>query len=162
MTFIDSHTHLFSDQFKDDIESVIERAVANHVRGFVLPNINTSTVPKMLELTNRFPKLMYPAIGLHPCDVKEGFENDLVTLEQYLLKDPKPFCAIGEIGMDLYWDKLTLGIQRKAFEIQVGWAKKYKKPIIIHARDSFNELFNSLDALNDKHLTGVFIVLREP
>jgi TatD DNase family protein len=151
---IDTHTHLYLEQFDEDRDQVIQQALQAGLGKFFLPNIDMSSVPGMLALTEQYPGVCYAMMGLHPCSVEAGFETDLQKIYDALAN--KPIIAIGEIGIDLFWDKSTLPLQREAFRIQVQWAKEMKLPIVIHARDSYNELFEELNVLNDDQLSGVF------
>lgn len=154
LMIIDSHAHLYSDQFVDDIDLVIQRALNNNIQKILLPNIDRDSIQPMLDLCEKAPKTCFPMMGLHPCSVSENFEADLQIIWDTL--NAREIIAIGEIGIDLYWDKSTFGLQKQAFRTQVGWAKKMGLPIVIHARDSYNELFDELDELNDDSLSGVF------
>jgi TatD DNase family protein len=155
MNFIDTHTHLYSSQFNDDINEVILKSIEKGVNKLLLPNIDLDSIEGMLDLVNKYPGICYPMIGLHPCSVDENFEDLLNKIETNISNNHN-FIAIGEIGIDLYWDKTFLNQQIKAFEIQIEWAKKYNLPIVIHARDSFDEIFDVLDNVNDQQLRGVF------
>ena len=152
--FIDSHTHLYLPEFSDNIENTISSCIDLNIQKLLLPNIDSASIDSLLSLSNKFPKICYPMMGLHPCSVSENYLDELSTIEAHLSNEN--IIAVGEIGIDLYWDKSTLEIQKKAFIIQIGWAKKHKLPIVIHARDSFDELFDVLDVYNDDSLTGVF------
>ena len=155
MEFIDTHTHLFSKEFDDDISEVIENAIDNGVSKMLLPNIDSSTTKKMLKLSQQFPQNCFPMIGIHPCSVKKNsIEKEIQHIEHMLEKNN--FVAIGEIGIDLYWEKSTLDIQKLAFETQIKLAKKYQLPIVIHVRNSFDETIEIVEKLNDEKLTGVF------
>ena len=155
MEFIDTHTHLFSKEFDDDISEVIENAINNGVSKMLLPNIDSSTTKQMLKLSQQFPQNCFPMIGIHPCSVKkDSIEKEIQHVEHMLEKNN--FVAIGEIGIDLYWEKSTLDIQKLAFETQIKLAKKYQLPIVIHVRNSFNEAIEIVEKLNDEKLTGVF------
>lgn len=155
MKFIDTHTHLFLKQFSGDIDSVIENAIASGVSKMFLPNISSSTTKAMMELCRKYPKNCFPMMGLHPCDVKkESLEKELLHVEGMLEKNK--FIAVGEIGLDLYWNKTTLDIQKAAFETQIKLAKKHQLPIVIHVRESFNEAIEIVEKLNDEGLSGVF------
>lgn len=155
MKFIDTHTHLFLKQFSGDIDSVIENAIASGVSKMFLPNISSSTTKAMMELCRKYPKNCFPMMGLHPCDVKkESLEKELLHVEGMLEKNK--FIAVGEIGLDLYWDKTNLDIQKEAFETQIKLAKKHQLPIVIHVRESFNEAIEIVEKLNDDSLSGVF------
>ena len=155
MEFIDTHTHLFSKEFDDDISDVIENAIDNGVSKMLLPNIDSSTTQQMLKLSQQFPQNCFPMIGIHPCSVKkDSIEKEIQHVEHMLEKNN--FVAIGEIGVDLYWEKSTLDIQKLAFETQIKLAKKYQLPIVIHVRNSFDEAIEIVEKLNDEKLTGVF------
>jgi TatD DNase family protein len=154
MNWIDTHTHLYLNQFDEDRKEVIDRAIKNGVSQFLLPNIDSSTMDAVFKMADDYPKVCQPMVGLHPCSVKENWEEELQTLKPYLSR--KNVCAVGEIGIDLYWDKSTLGIQVSAFEEQIKWAKETGLPIVIHARDAFDEIFEVLDRCHDDRLSGVF------
>lgn len=152
---IDTHTHLYSDQFSDDRHEMIERALYKGVSRFYLPAIDSTTHEKMLDLASQYPERMFAMMGLHPCSVQpETWENELETVERYL--NERIFPAIGEIGIDLYWDKSTLDIQIKAFEKQIDWAIERDLPIVIHTRESFNEVFDVLERKKHPKLRGIF------
>ena len=155
MNFIDTHTHLFASEFDNDIDIVIKNALDNGISKMLLPNIDSTTTTKMLQLCDRYPNTCYPMIGLHPCSVKkDNIEKEISHVEQMLSQNK--FIAVGEIGLDLYWDKSTLDLQKIAFESQIELAKKYKLPIAIHVRDSFDEAIEIVERLNDYNLSGVF------
>jgi TatD DNase family protein len=155
MELIDTHTHLFLSQFDNDIDNVIQNAISNGVTKMLLPNIDSTTTNQMLKLSERYPKHCFPMIGLHPCSVNTGnAEKEIIHVEK-MLKENK-FLAIGEIGLDLYWDKSTLDIQKQVFELQINLAKKHNLPIVIHVRDSFKEAIEIVEKLNDDNLSGVF------
>ena len=155
MNFIDTHTHLFASEFDNDIGIVIKNALDNGISKMLLPNIDSTTTTKMLQLCDRHPNNCYPMIGLHPCSVKkDNLEKEISHVEQMLSQNK--FIAVGEIGLDLYWDKSTLDLQKIAFESQIELAKKYQLPIVIHVRDSFDEAIEIVERLNDYNLSGVF------
>lgn len=155
MNFIDTHTHLFASEFDNDIDIVIKNALDNGISKMLLPNIDSTTTTKMLQLCDRHPNNCYPMIGLHPCSVKkDNLEKEISHIEQMLSQNK--FIAVGEIGLDLYWDKSTLDLQKIAFESQIDFAKKYKLPIAIHVRDSFDEAIEIVERLNNYNLSGVF------
>ena len=155
MNFIDTHTHLFLKQFEDDIDDVIEIAIRSGITKMFLPNISSETTDSMLQLCEKYPENCFAMMGLHPCDVKkETMEKELFHVEEMLEKEK--FIAVGEIGLDLYWDKTTLEIQKMAFEFQIELAKKHKLPIVIHVRDSFEQAIEIVENLNDENLSGVF------
>lgn len=151
---IDTHTHLYLSDFTSDIDSIITTCRNQNIEKFFLPNIDSSTVNDLLQLAANYPAVCYPMMGLHPCSVKENYKEELSKIEAELSSNK--FIAIGEIGIDLYWDKSTLEIQKEAFITQINWAKKWSLPIVIHARDSFDEIFEVLDRHNDEKLSGIF------
>jgi len=155
MQFIDTHSHLYSSQFDEDRTKVVKEAIAAGVTTILLPNISSKYTKGMLDLCAEFPKNCFPMMGLHPCDVsEENYEQEIAHIEKEFAKGN--YIAVGEIGLDLYWDKSTLAIQKKAFIHQIELAKKYNLPIAIHVRDSFSEAIEIIESLNDKNLRGVF------
>ena len=155
MNFIDTHTHLFASEFDHDIDEVIQNAIDNGISKMLLPNIDSATTKKMLQLCDKYPNNCFPMIGLHPCSVKkDNLEKEILHVEQMLSQND--FIAVGEIGLDLYWDKSTLDLQKIVFESQIELAKKHHLPIVIHVRDSFNEAIKIVERLNDNNLSGVF------
>ncbi len=155
MKFIDTHSHLYSEQFDKDRSKVITEAIADGVETILLPNISSIYTKKMLALCSEFPDNCYPMMGLHPCDVTEkNYDIEIAHVEEELAKGN--YIGVGEIGLDLYWNKSTLEIQKKAFIHQIELAKEYKLPIVIHVRDSFKEAIKIIEKLNDKTLKGVF------
>ena len=155
MKFIDTHSHLYSSQFDDDRTQVVNNAIANGVSTILLPNISSKYTKGMLALCAEFPNNCYPMMGLHPCDVsEENYKYEIAHVEEEL--ETGKYIAVGEIGLDLHWDKSTLEIQKKAFIHQVKLAKKYKLPIAIHVRESFAEAIELIEKLNDENLRGVF------
>jgi TatD DNase family protein len=151
---IDTHSHIYSKDYSDDIDQVIERAYQCNVRKIVLPNIDSSSIKSMLDLSNAYPQICFPLIGLHPTSVNEDYEDELQLLDFWLKK--KKFYGIGEIGIDLYWDKTFLDEQIIVFRHQLQLAKKYKLPIVIHVRDSFDHVFENLFPEINGTLSGVF------
>lgn len=152
--FVDSHSHIYSADFSLDRDEVITRALEAGVERIVLPNIDSSSIKPLLDLTDTLPGLFFPLVGLHPTSVKEDFRKELQILEYWLGK--RKFYGIGEIGIDLYWEKAFLGEQIEAFTTQVGWAKERDFPIVIHVRESFNEVMEQLRILYTPDLRGVF------
>ena len=150
---IDTHTHIYLKEFNDDRNTVIEKCMSNGINKLLLPNIDTSTIESLHYTCEKY-SCYKPMMGLHPCSVKEDFEKELNSIKTYLYNGN--YIAIGEIGIDLYWDKTTLTIQKKAFEEQINWAKELHLPIVIHARDSYEEIFEVLDKTHDQYLFGVF------
>lgn len=154
--FIDTHTHLFSEAFNEDRTEVVKRAVANGITQLLLPNIDVASIQPMFDLAAQFPNNCLPMVGLHPGSVDADVEKDLLIIKETLYTRKEQCVAVGEIGMDLYWDKTFVAEQEYAFREQIQWAKELRLPIAIHARDAFDEIFAVLDELNDDRLTGVF------
>ena len=152
--FIDTHTHLFVDDFEADREAVVKRAIDAGVELMLLPNIDKASIESLLALSRRFPDNCLPMMGLHPGSVKSDWEEELEAVRQTLFSGN--FCAVGEIGMDLYWDVSYIEQQREVFTRQIEWAKELNLPVVIHAREAFQDLFAILDELNDDSLSGVF------
>ena len=152
--YVDSHTHIYLKDFDEDRKGIISECLNNGVNKLLLPNIDKSSIADVIKICEVYKDICYPMVGLHPCYVKDSYEDDLDFLKP-IIKSIKPI-AVGEIGIDLYWDKSNLEIQRKAFIAQINWAKEFKLPIVIHARDSYNEIFKVLDQVNDENLNGVF------
>lgn len=151
---IDTHTHIYLEDFDEDRSEIIKHCKDLEINQLLLPNIDSSTIDRLIEACNLYKGVCLPMVGLHPCSVKKNFEDELNKIKPFI-KKLNPI-AVGEIGIDLYWDKTTLDIQKYAFIEQINWAKEYKLPIVIHARDSYNEIFEILDQLNDENLQGVF------
>lgn len=151
---IDTHSHLYLPQFDEDRDSMIGRARAAGVEKILLPNIDLASIEPMHQLCDTHPDMCIPMMGLHPCDVKEDFLAVLEVMREKFNR--RKYIAVGEIGIDLYWDKSTLQNQITAFEIQIEWAKALQLPIVIHARDAFDEIFEVLDRKHDSSLRGVF------
>lgn len=152
---IDTHTHLYAEEFDEDRKEAIQRALDKGISEFYLPAIDSESHEKMLNLETEYPGQIFSMMGLHPCYVKpESWENELEIVKNYL--DDRHFPAIGEIGIDLYWDKTTLDIQVKAFEQQIDWAIEKDLPIVIHTRESFEETFEVLERKKHPKLRGIF------
>lgn len=154
MNWIDTHTHLYADQFSEDQLEMIQRAIDNGVELMLLPNIDLESIDGMNALVQKYPEHCKKMMGLHPCSVKGNIVEVLDQIESLI--DLSKHIAIGEIGIDLYWDKTFIKEQEYAFRRQIEWAKKYRLPIVIHCREAFDEIFNILDELNDDSLFGVF------
>jgi len=151
---IDTHTHLYSDQFDEDRDEVILNAINNGVDKLFLPNIDLESIDGMHALAKKYPNNCFPMMGLHPCSVGEDYKTVLNEMKTHL--ENNKYIAIGEIGMDLYWDKTLKNEQADALKVQIEWAKQMKLPIVIHVRDAFDEIFEVIDPLNDDTLTGIF------
>lgn len=154
MILTDTHTHLYSEQFKDDIDTVIQNSINKGITRLFLPNIDSSSIDSMMKLEADYPNNCFPMMGLHPTSVAENYKEELAIIESWMNK--QVFCAIGEIGIDLYWDKTYLEAQQEAFRFQIELAKKYNLPFVIHCRDAFDEIFEILDELNDDKMRGIF------
>jgi len=172
MTLIDTHTHLYEEQFDADRTKMIQRAIDNGVSKMIIPNVDATTIKGMMDLVQQFPENVFPMMGLHPCYVKpETYKQELEIVRLYLFNDNREisnlkshsdsyrnsnsFVAVGEIGIDLYWDKTTLDIQKEAFELQCDWAIEKNLPVAIHSRDSTHILIELLKKRKDKP-RGVF------
>jgi|SRR5690606_17699627 len=152
---IDTHTHLYSEEFDSDRAEMIQRAKDAGIGRFYIPAIDSSYTQRMLDLEKNYPEEMHLMMGLHPTSVQpDSYEFELEEVKKWL--DQRSFSAVGEIGIDLYWDKTTLGIQQLAFKKQIGWAKEKKLPIVIHCRESFDEIFEVLEEEKDEKLYGIF------
>jgi TatD DNase family protein len=151
---IDTHTHLYLDKFKEDIDKVISRAKENGVSKFIFPAIDSSHFENMRNLKNRYPENIYLMTGLHPTDVKENYKEELDFVTKTLKNHN--YVAVGEIGIDLYWDKFFLKQQQEAFRFQIRLAIKNDLPIVIHCREAFDEIFEILNEENCETLRGVF------
>ena len=152
---IDTHTHLYSEEFDTDRDEMIQRAKDVGIGKFYIPAIDSSYTERMLDLEKKCPQEMRLMMGLHPTYVQpETYEFELEHVRNWL--DKRSFSAVGEIGIDLYWDKTTLGIQQIAFKKQIGWAKEKGLPIVIHCRESFDEIFEVLEEEKDERLYGIF------
>lgn len=152
MQLTDTHTHIYYHEGVA-LDEQIHHCEENQITRLFLPNVDSESVQKVFQTVSAYPQYCFPMLGLHPCSVKENFMEELHYIQSFL--DKQPIYAIGEIGLDLYWDKSTLAQQQEAFRLQVGWAKERKLPIVIHCRDAFDELFALLDALKDDRLFGI-------
>jgi len=151
---IDTHSHIYSVEFDADRTEVIQRAQSIGVSQIILPNCDSDTLPRMLELETAYPGYCHAAIGLHPTSVKADYAEELAIIKSEL--ERRDYMAIGEIGIDLYWDKTLLTEQTIVFRQQIEWALEYHLPIIIHVRDSFRESMNVLSGFKNSGLTGIF------
>ncbi|MGC9375122.1 MAG: TatD family hydrolase [Bacteroidales bacterium] len=154
MQFIDTHTHLYLPEFDQDRDLVIKNAMDYNVQKMLLPNIDSTTIHPLMDLAKKYPSNCFPMIGVHPTSVGANYQKELDIVESWLKKEK--FIAIGEIGMDLYWDKTFQKQQEKVFRRQLNLAKKYNLPVVIHARESFDEIFKIIDDEVDQRLKGVF------
>lgn len=155
MQLVDSHSHLFLEEFAEDLPAVMKRARQAGVTHIFMPNIDSTTLEAMLQVCAAYEGFCFPMIGLHPTSVNENYVQELSVVER-MLKQPNFFVAIGEIGMDLYWDKTFLREQQIAFEKQVEWALEYDLPIVIHSREAFEYIYKVLLPYKNSSLTGIF------
>lgn len=153
MQLTDTHTHIYYHE-GEDFNRQMQRCFDNGVDRLFLPNVDVPSIDKVMKSVQAFPENCFPMLGLHPCSVKDDFILQLNIIEKEILKHK--IVAIGEIGLDLYWDKTTFEIQKEAFLIQANWAKELALPIVIHCRDAFDELFDLLEKLKDDRLFGIF------
>lgn len=154
MFLSDTHTHQYIPEMREQIGALMHRAQENRVQKLYLPNIDSDSVKDVFSLVDLYPQQCFPMMGLHPCSVKENYLDELKFIQQYI-DDPR-VVGIGEIGMDLYWDKTFIEEQKIAFKTQIQWAKDRKMPIIIHCRESFDEIYEILLEQNDELLRGIF------
>ncbi len=154
MNLIDTHAHIYSTKFDSDRDQVIEEIKAAGVSKIYMPNVDVETIDRMLDCESRYGDICVPMMGLHPCDVKEDFEQQLKVMGDWLNK--REFAAVGEIGTDLYWDKSTFEIQKEALQIQVGWAKEKELPIVLHCRESIDQTIELIEKAHDGKLRGIF------
>lgn len=152
---IDTHAHLYAEEFEEDRGDMLQRAKDAGIKAILLPNIDSSSIAPMEKLASQHPSCIQ-MMGLHPTYVKENWEEELEIVQNKLYENPKQYCAVGEIGMDLYWDKTFVEEQKEVFRRQVKWAKELNLPIAIHVRKAFDELFEILDQEWTPALKGVF------
>lgn len=153
---IDSHTHIYLPDFDEDFDDTIDRARKAGVEYYLLPNIDVESIASLHKCQDRLPDNAFPMMGLHPCSVKDDYQDQLEEIKRHLFQPVRKYWAVGEIGIDLYWDESTLDKQIDAFEQQIQWAKALNLPIVIHVRDAFDETFEVVDRLHDDRLRGVF------
>jgi len=154
MILTDTHTHLYYVIDEKERAEQIERCFKNDITRLFLPNVSSQSIAMVMDLAKAYPQNCFPMLGLHPCDVKENFEEELSIINQHIEKNK--IYAIGEIGIDLYWDKTFLKQQQQAFITQINWAKNLDLPIVIHCRDAFDEVFEILTSQKDDKLRGIF------
>jgi len=154
MILTDTHIHLYSEDYEKDRDEIIENAFQQNIERFFLPAIDSETTEAMYELEARYPENVFLMMGLHPTHVQENYEEELIHVEEQF--ERRRFYAVGEIGIDLHWDKSTLAIQQEAFRRQIKLAKKYKLPIVIHCRKAFDEIFDILEEEKSDDLFGIF------
>lgn len=152
--YIDTHAHIYAKEFDADLADVINRCQEENVDKIFMPNVDHTSIDRMLEVELRWPDRCIPMMGLHPTSVKKDFQRELYIVEDWLAK--RKFVAIGEIGTDLYWDKSFWGQQQEALEIQLTWAKKYDLPVVLHCRESMDETIEIIERHQDGNLKGIF------
>lgn len=153
MYFIDTHCHIFLPEFDNDRDEVIQRALKNKVDGFVLPNVDSSTIDSLHKLADEYPAITFPLMGLHPTSVEDDYLKELDLVESWLGK--RKYVGIGEIGLDLYWDKTFAKEQEEALSIQLRWAQEKDLPVVIHTRNSFMSTVKVIESLGGSH-RGIF------
>ena len=153
---IDTHSHLFVEEFNEDRSDVMRRAREAGVQHVLMPNIDLNTVEPMLSVCEAYPGFCYPMIGLHPTEVNADYRQSLDALKEIFVSHPQSFIAIGEVGLDLYWDKTYKQEQLVVLEEQIGWALEYDLPLVIHSREAFPELYALFSHYKDTPIRGVF------
>lgn len=156
MTIIDTHSHIYDEQFDADIDEVITRAKANGVEKILLPNVDVETIAQQENLVNKYPDFCIPMMGFHPTSVDENWEANLEVIHRKLTENPEKYIAVGEIGIDLYWDKTFFTEQQKVFEQQLQWSIDYNLPVSIHTREATYEAISSIKNIGEERLRGVF------
>ncbi len=154
ITYTDTHTHLYDERFLDDSDAMILRSLDAGVTKMFLPNCDSETIAPMMQLAARWPQHCFPMMGIHPCYIKENYLQELAIAESWLQREK--FAAVGEIGLDYYWDKTFVAQQKEAFNIQMGWALQYDLPIVIHTRDSMTDGIAMVAARQNGKLRGIF------
>ena len=158
--WIDTHAHLFSEEFDDDIDLVIERCIQENVRKIILPNIDLPTLHRVKLLSEKYPEICLPTVGLHPCDVKSDFREVLEEIKSWayqpIIFPNKKIYGIGETGLDYHWDISYKNEQQEALRRQIEWAKELELPIILHSRDAEQDCIDIIKEYQGKHLKGVF------
>ncbi len=154
MKFIDTHTHLFDEQFHEDIDKVILNAQNAQLEACFLPNVDEETISTMMHLAQKYPNFCYPMLGLHPCSVKENYED--ILNKMYALFNEYSFWGVGETGLDYYWDKTFIKEQKEALSIQAEWAKEKKLPLILHTRDAMYDTIDVIKSCQEGNLKGIF------
>lgn len=151
---IDTHSHIYSEDFSHDLDDVVQKAYNNNIKKLILPNISSGTVKRLLDLTDSYPHLCFPLMGLHPTSVSSDYKEELEAVEYW--QEKRKFYGIGEIGIDLYWDKTYIKEQTDAFRYQVRLAKSKQLPIVVHLRNSFDEVYKVVKEEQDGSLKGIF------
>ena len=152
MNFIDTHAHIYMEDFNNDLSDMITRTTKANIKSVIIPNVDSKSLPLILNLADKYPSLCKPMMGLHPTSVDANYKIELAEIKTHI---NNATVAIGEIGIDLYWDKTFLPQQQDAFKTQIEWALEYDLPIAVHARDAFKEIFEILDMYQSERLKGV-------
>tara|TARA_B100001250_G_scaffold374991_1_gene362239 strand:- start:7570 stop:8331 length:762 start_codon:yes stop_codon:yes gene_type:complete len=152
--FTDSHTHLYDQKFTDDLHLVINNALNNQVNRFLIPNIDQETLPQLINICKKYKNILFPMLGLHPCSVSYTYKNELQEIYKYI--NELPFIGIGEVGIDLFWEKKMIKEQEAAFRTQINWAKQHCLPLIIHSRNSFDQIYKIMQEEKVNNITGIF------
>ncbi len=151
---IDTHSHIYSEDFLQDRDEALQRAYDAGIKKIILPNIDSASIKHMLDLSDAYPHLCFPLIGLHPTSVEEDYQEELHAIDYWIEK--RKFYGIGEIGIDLYWDKKFINEQKEAFRYQIKLAKKHQLPVVVHVRNSFDETYQIIEEEQDGSLKGIF------
>lgn len=151
---IDTHAHIYSEEFIDDIDEVVQHAYDNDIKKIILPNIDSASIKRLTDLSDAYPHLLYPLMGLHPTSVSADFKEELQAIEYWVGK--RKFYGIGETGIDLYWDRTYIKEQKEAFRFQIKLAKSKQLPIVIHTRESFDEVYEIINSEQNGNLRGIF------
>jgi len=154
MNLIDTHTHIYLKDFEEDQAQMINRALENNISALLLPNIDSNSISDLLKTVGEYPNLCFPMMGLHPCSVTNSYKSELSTIEHHLFSNE--WMGVGEVGLDLYWDKTTFPAQEECFRHQIGWSKTLQLPLSIHSREATEEAIHIIEELQDGTLSGVF------
>jgi TatD DNase family protein len=154
MILTDTHTHIYYEADEEKLDQQMQRCRDNGIQRLFLPNVDSTSIPLVLGLGKKYPETCFPMLGLHPCNVKGDYEEDLSQIYEAIQKNK--VYAIGEIGIDLYWDKTFIKEQQHTFRTQINWAKELDLPIVIHCREAFDEIFEILEDLKEEKLRGIF------
>lgn len=153
---IDTHSHIYEPEFAEDRQEVVARAIEAGVSKILLPNINEQSIPGMLKLCQDYPGLCFPMIGLHPTDIEDDYLDVLSRMRTLLFQAEHPFIAVGEVGLDFYWDDSRKEQQKEAFEMQIEWARDMQLPLVIHSRSAHKDLVDMMEHFRNDGLTGIF------
>jgi TatD DNase family protein len=151
---VDTHAHIYSEEFIDDVDEVVQHAYDNDIKKIILPNIDSASIKRLTDLADSYPHLLYPLMGLHPTSVSGDYKEELQAIEYWVGK--RKFYGIGETGIDLYWDRTYIKEQKEAFRFQIKLAKSKKLPVVIHTRESFDEVYEIVKSEQNGDLRGIF------